>query len=249
MSGAGYQRIRRLLASATFATWLIVFIGAWSLAASLVPQGDLAEPAVASWVGTHAVAESIVRTLGLHRAFSSPIFLACVSLLAVSMSLCSWDRTKSAAKRARQLRSARVMDAQQLASDHDVEVSCSHRDPEAVLSVASETMADLGINTRRTGGILSAVSHPWAVWGSPLFHWSLVLVMLAVVLGALQSSYGLMGLAVGQQKTNAPASYGLIHAGPLHDWNVAQRIIRVDSMVPRLFVDGLDRGPLRQSRS
>ena len=116
MSGAGLHRIRRLLASATFATWLIVVIGAWSLVASLVPQGDLAEPAVTSWAEAHATAESIVQTLGLHHAFSSPIFLVCVSLLAVSMTLCSWDRTKVAVKRARQLRSARMTDVQQLAS-------------------------------------------------------------------------------------------------------------------------------------
>ena len=81
------------------------------------------------------------------------------------------------------------------------------------------------------------------MWGSPLFHWSLVLVMLAVVLGALQSSYGLDGTGGGPAEAQHPRLLRTRHAGPLHDWNGVQQSIRVDSMVQALFVDGLDRGP------
>ena len=52
-----------------------------------------------------------------------------------------------------------------------------------------------------------------------------------------------MGVAVGQTKPDAPASYGTVHTGPLHDWRSVHRSIRVDAFDLEFKTGGIDRGP------
>jgi cytochrome c biogenesis protein ResB len=52
-----------------------------------------------------------------------------------------------------------------------------------------------------------------------------------------------MGVAVGQTKPDVAASYGNLHAGPLHGWGSAPRSIRVDAFDLDYKTGGVDRGP------
>jgi len=113
--------------------------------------------------------------------------------------------------------------------------------PEA-LSIASGTLVELGVRTRRREDSIGAVSPSWSVWGSPVFHWALVALMVVILAGSLQRSEGIMGVAVGETKADVPASYGVIKQGPLHSWTAVQRSIRVDALDPEYMSDGLDRG-------
>jgi cytochrome c biogenesis protein ResB len=146
--------------------------------------------------------------------------------------------------KARALRRAAIDGRDSLAARHDLEIAC---DPalgaEEVLSAASAVFSRLGIKTRRRSDVLSAVSRPWSVWGSPIFHWALLALIVALVAGNLWRTEGLMGLAVGQTKADAPDSYGFLATGPLHGWGGARRSIRVDAFEPDFTSGGIDRGP------
>ena len=111
--------------------------------------------------------------------------------------------------RGRTLTKAALADGRSVAESHDLEIAC---DPalseEEVLSLASATLRDLGVRTKRSGQVLRAVSHPWSVSGSPIFHWALLALIVLILVSTLQRSEGLMGVAVGQTKPDAPASYG-----------------------------------------
>jgi cytochrome c biogenesis protein len=239
-----WRGVARLLGSARLATWLLVVVGIWSMLGSLVPQGGPLESAVKAWAASNPLAESVVSAIGLHRAFSSPFFLACVLVLGLCTALCAWRRTKAAIGKGRTLRQAAPADRQSLTELHDLGIDC---DPalsgEEVLSLASGTLEHLGIKTKRHDEVLAAVSSPWSVWGSPIFHWALLALILTLAGGQLLRAHGLMGVAVGQTKADAPDSYGVISAGPLYDWSRVQRSIRVDAVEPDFVSDGIDRGP------
>lgn len=225
------------------AVGLLVFVGAWSALATVIAQGGAASPSVVAWAQKHSVVEPIVRLIGLHNAFGSYLFLGCVLLLSVSTAVCASRRTKSGLLRARALRSARVAPLDSLNTGIDLTIACvSGVDAAGTLSVAQDTLAGLGIRTKCSGDALVGVSSPWAVWGSTVFHWALVGLVLAVLTGQMLRSEGLMALAVTQPKPDAPQSYVYVQSGSWRDWNQVRRTIRLDALEPDYKSGGIDRG-------
>lgn len=238
-----WRAVARFLTSTYLAIGLLVFIGVWSMVATAVAQGLPSVTAVVAWAAAHPLVEPLVRALGLHQAFTAPLFILSVVLLGLSTALCAWRRTKVAISRARALRTAATADERSLIERHDLEIECDpDLSPSQVLSIASDTLERLGIKTRRRENLLTAVSSPWSVWGSAVFHWALLATVLVILVGQLQRSDGLMGLAVGQTKADAPASYGVLTAGPLHDWTSVHRSIRLDALEPDFKTRGIDVG-------
>lgn len=238
------RRTIRLLGSSALATVLLAVVVLYSAVATFIPQGGPSDPTVAAWAAGQPLLGAITRFLGMHGAFTSFVFLACMSVLAASTVLCSWKRTKVAIHRARVLRAASAADVSALAEGSDLRIPC---DPdlgrEDILDRASAELEDLGIKTRRRDGVLHASSPAWPLWGSPLFHWALVGFMIMVVTTPLLRAEGLMGLAIGEVKPHEPGSYGFVSAGPLHAWEPVRRKLRLDGFEPEYVVDGLDRGP------
>ena len=239
-----WRTIIGFLRSPGLATWLLAIVGTWSALATIVPQGAATDPMVAAWASTHPLVESVVSVVGLHQAFTSLVFTVCALGLALSTALCAWQRTRVALGKARTLRQAAVADERALSEGHHLEIPCDPAlsGPE-VLSVASATLERLGIRTKRRGDLLASVSSSWSVWGSPVFHWALLVLIVALFAGNLMRSEGLMGVAVGQTRPDAAAPYGVFHVGPLHDWVGVHRSIRVDALDPAYVTDGIDRGP------
>lgn len=240
-----WRALLRFLASAGLAVALLVFVGIWSALATLVAQGDAASPGVMSWAAAHPLAEPVVRVLGLHNAFTSYVFLGCVLLLGISTATCAWRRTKAALSRSGALRSALRADAASVIERHDLEIPCSADLSESdVLSIASGTLGLYGIRTTGRRALLTAVSSPWSVWGSTVFHWGLVSLMVAVLAGQMLRAEGSMAVAVSETKADRPASYTSVQTGPLHDWDHVARSIRVDAFDPDYKTGGIDRGPV-----
>lgn len=243
MIGRIWRSVLKFLASPKLALVLIVFVGAWSTLATIVPQGDPAAADIAAWTAEKAVVGPVVAFVGLHEAFSAPVFLAAAILLALSTAVCSWNRTIVALKRGRTLRAAQASTAASVGARHDFEIACDPALSEAeVLDRASDALGTLGIKTRRSDSVISSVSAPWTVWGSPIFHWALVVFALAAFAGVLLRAEGLMAIAVGDAKEDKPPSYSRIEEGVWHDWDRVERSIRVDSFEPGIVKDGLDLG-------
>jgi cytochrome c biogenesis protein ResB len=233
----------RFLGSTGLALGLLVFAGVWSAVASAIPQADASGQLVAAWASAHSALEPLVGTLGLHQAFTAPLFLACVALLTLCTSLCAWRRTKVAVARSRALGAAARVDGASLTAAHDrvIDLGRASGGPGAT-GVAGDALEGLGFRVRRTDESVRVVSPTWSVWGSPVFHWALVALAVVVLLSSLQASSGLMGIATGQAKQDTPASYGVLTAGPLHDWSAVHRSFRVDSFDTDLRIGNLDYG-------
>lgn len=245
MIGRALRKVVRSLTSARLATLLLAFLGVWSTLASLVPQGAAGDPKVAAWASAHPIAESVARAVGLHKAFSSPVFALCVSVLAVSTALCAWRRTKVALAKGRMLQTALAIDARAPGpggNDLEIAIGTALEETE-VLAIAAETLGRLGMRPKRAGVAVTDVSPVWSVWGSPVFHGALLALIVIMLLGNMLRSSGQMGLAVGQAKVDEPRSYGILSVGPLHAWPDPQRSIRVDAFEVNYKTGGVDRGP------
>lgn len=211
--------------------------------ASAVPQGALTDPGVAGWRAAHPLAAAVAGVFGMHRAYSAPLFLLAVALLSLSTAICAWRRTGVARKKAALLAATGAVDAGTLAERHDlvIEFPVSLSDAEALGRVSS-ALKRVGLPTRRTGGLVWAASPRWTVWGSPVFHWALLALVLVVAVGNLFRSSGQIGLAVGQSAQDLPASYGSLNEGPLHRWS-SDRTIRLDGFDLTYRSNGINRGP------
>lgn len=240
-----WRSVVRFLSSAGLAVGLLVFVSIWSLLATLIAQGEAASPGVTAWATAHPLVEPVVRVLGLHRAFTSYVFLGCVLLLGISTAVCAWRRTRVALSRSRALRSALRADRKSLAESHDLEILCDPGLSESeVLAIASDALGFRGVRATRRADLLTAVSNPWSVWGSTVFHWALVALIVVILLGQLVRSEGSMAVAVGETKADEPASYVSVQPGPWYDWGRIHRSIRVDSFNPAYKTGGIDRGPV-----
>jgi hypothetical protein len=114
--------------------------------------------------------------------------------------------------------------------------------PSEALPLAQASLAELGIKTKANDGVLRGVSPSWSVWGSAVFHWALLGLMLFVLVSTLQRSDGLMAVSVGETKADAAASYRILFTGPFHSWSAIRRSFRVDALDPGLVIGGVDRG-------
>ncbi|MHB1342553.1 MAG: cytochrome c biogenesis protein ResB [Coriobacteriia bacterium] len=238
------HKVTRVLGSPGLATALLMVILVFSAFATFVPQGGPGDASVDAWSASHPVLGAVTQALGMHSAFTSPIFLACMLVLAVSTVVCSWRRTHVAIHRGRTLRTARTIDVAELVARPDARISCSPGlTAEQVLESAADEFDELGMRVGRHNGRLSAISPTWTVWGSPLFHWALVGFMVMIVIAGLVRADGLMGLAVGESKSNTPSSYGYLDSGPWHAWEPVDRQVRLDGFESEFVTGGLDRGP------
>lgn len=237
------RKVVGLLASTRLALGLIVFVGIWSVLATVIAQGGSSSRGVTAWAAAYPFLEPLVRIVGLHHAFTAPVFLSCVVLLGVSTAVCATRRTKAAFSRAGTLRAARSADADALAERHDTEIPfAAGLGEEDVLSIAARTLGSRGIRTRRRGGLLVAASSRVNVWGSTVFHWSLVALVAAIFLGQMVRSEGLIQLAVTQTKPDAPTSYVALQSGPWRARASAERSLRLDALEPDYKTGGVDRG-------
>ena len=199
--------LRRTLGSPRLALALIILVGAWSMLATIVPQGHADAPEVEAWVAANGILGSITSAVGLHEAFGAPAFIAASIVLMLSTAVCSWDRTRVAVKRGRALRAGARITPEDVAhaSDLTIPVDSALSDTDALARTASAFEA-IGVKARIDGGVVRAVSPWWSVWGSPVFHWALVLLALAAFAGVLFRAEGNMVIPIGETKPDVPES-------------------------------------------
>jgi cytochrome c biogenesis protein ResB len=151
----------------------------------------------------------------MHRAYRSPLFLVPAFILMLSTAVCAWDRTSFTRKLAALGRGITPALASRLARRPTFSVSVEDSRSDRGLSAASDSLSHLGMRVTVDGDRLLAVSNTWAVWGSAVFHWSLVGLFVAAGAGQLIKWEGQIGIPVGHRLTDVAGSYGQLVRGPL----------------------------------
>ncbi|MEI8083463.1 MAG: cytochrome c biogenesis protein ResB, partial [Actinomycetes bacterium] len=170
------RRLANWLASPKLAAILLLVLGVWSFLGTLVPQGDPTDPKVAAWAMAHAGTEPIISALGFHKAFSSPAFVLVVLLLAASTGVCSWRRTKVALRRYKLLGHVSDAEALKLVARPTFRVPVAAEATGEATGAAAGALGESGMRVSEREGFSVAASQPWVVFGSPVFHWALLLL-------------------------------------------------------------------------
>lgn len=231
----------RLLRSRRLAIWLITALGAYMALVAAVPQGSMISATVSDWQTAHPYWADVTTGLGLHRAYAQPWFLLAAGLLIASLVACSWERTVGA------LREWRRFD-EVPPSDH----GAWRQDPIALhdglpadvaLSRVAEAFTTSRLRVSPAADGLRGVGNRWGVIGSPLFHWTLVLLFASAALSQATKAEGVMAITHGTSKAEVADSYGPgLYTGPLFPGHRENLSISVSEAVDGLVVDEVDRG-------
>lgn len=239
----GSSRILRLFRSPKLAAWLIAGIGVYIALVTLVPRGPVSEPKVAAWAASHPVAERYVASLGLHRPYTTPVFLLLIVLLEISTVVCAWDRTVSSL---RDSRGVGVVTPESLARLRDrgerIPLPAGMSRGEAFDTV-ERVLRGSRMRVRRGPVLLEADSWRLAIFGSPALHWALAAILALVMAGQLARSEGRIGVRVGDAVPESHASYGVVEEGPLFLERHTGDVIAVRGLDLDHRAGGHSRGP------
>lgn len=238
------RRLYRTLRSPRLAAWLLAIASLWLVLGTIIPQTSLDADNVRVWAQAHPTLESLVAPLGLHAAYSQPLFVALLMVLAASTAVCAWERT---AKARRTLQARGSVTPAQLervrAGDPIALLPAEESDPQAALDRASVALRRLGLSLRRGASMLEASSGIWGVAGSPVFHWALVALIVLIPIGRLTRSEGLMGIVAGSARLDTPSSYGVLEESLLFGEHTGLTVGVEPGMTLNLKENGVDRGP------
>lgn len=212
--------------------------------ATTIPQISLDAAAAKEWAAAHPVLERMVGPLGLHAAYTQPLFVALMLVLAASTAMCAWERSASAL---RTLRTRGTVTEAQLNAVRRAEpleiLPAEESTPEVSLDRASTALRRMGLRVNRGPRLIEATSGVWGLMGSPVFHWALVALIILIPLGRLTRSEGLMGVVAGTSRVDAAETYGQVDEGPLHGSFTGLGIGVEPDILMNLREDGVDRGP------
>jgi cytochrome c biogenesis protein len=236
-------RVVRALRSRRLAVWLLGGLTGWSVLGTLVPQTTRDAAGVARWTASSSAVLPVVRSLGLFDAFRAPIFTAAVAVLFASTVACAWERTRVSLREFRGRRGLTDAQIERLSSRPAIRVEApdgAARD--AALTRVRTALADLRLRARVGERAGEAVGGRFGLLGSPLFHWSLAALCLAVALGQLVRAEGLVGVPVGYRVSDVPEAYGRYEAGPLHPATPNGIVFLASDFQLETVVGGVDHG-------
>lgn len=245
MMSAALSRIVTLLRSRKLAVTLIALVALYGILGTLVPRGTPQSAVVAEWAAAHPVAASVAEPLGMYRAFTSPAFLALAVLLAASTTACAFERTRRALRLSRSLR-ARPSDAliERLAKRPEASIPVSSDlDADTLMDSVRERLGKRGLNVSIHDGLASGRAGLAGLAGSPLFHWSLVLLMFVTAAGQATRAEGFLGLPLGERVADVHESYLQIVEGPFFSENHSGVVLEMSEMNRDFVKDGTDYGP------
>jgi cytochrome c biogenesis protein ResB len=201
------------------------------------------------WLLAGLAVWSALGTAGVEGAFSSPVFYAAAALLFVSTILCAWERTLWAAEQYRHRGQVSRSLVRRLAErPHATLPLGGVGEPDASagwlspLEKAGEALSALRLDVRGGPRMVEGVGGRWGLIGSPVFHWSLALLIAVVALGQLTRAEGQMGIPVGSSRVDVAESYGFVDEGPWYGEH-SGLTIAVTELRESYVVDEIDRGP------
>ncbi len=234
------RRVYRFLRSRKLAMWLIGIVVVYSAFGTSVPQRS--EPAVlATWTAAHPVLAVVFGALGLTSAWTSPIFIAVVTLFLLSTAACSWERTEYALKERARARDDVAAGADRLTRGGKLRVEVAS--PAGVVERVASELEESGLRTTTDDRFVSGRAGAWGLLGSPLFHWALVALMLLIAVGRLSRAEGLIGVPIGYPRQDTAENYGRLDSGPLYPGHSGLTISAEDFVGNYVDQGGQERGP------
>lgn len=233
----------RILRSRRLAVGLIVGIIGYSVVGTLLPQYGGRVSDVAGWQSTHPALAVVTRLLDLHNAYSAPLFLALVGLLTLSTGVCAWERTRASLHAWRSAGRVTPGEAARLKSRPDLVVPVEGLEPAEAMDRTEAALRRGRFAVRRGPALIEASAGRPGLLGSPLFHWTVMLLLVVIALGRLTRADGAIGVPLGGSVVDEASSYGNLHAGPLYPGHSGLRLAASDLVFDFVDPSGYARGP------
>ncbi|MHB8966517.1 MAG: cytochrome c biogenesis protein ResB [Coriobacteriia bacterium] len=192
----------------------------------------------------YAVVATITADKGDYGApYASPIFIAISAALTLATAACAWERTAGAVRawRAGAEASQALVDGLRERPSIAVAIAVD-ADDAVIMDRLAVTLRGMRLRVRTGRNRLLARSTRLGLLGSPIFHWSLVLLFVIVALGQLTRSEGLMGISAGTGRIDSREAYGTVTEGPWHTPDFTGLTIVVPEVKLNYMAGGVDRG-------
>jgi cytochrome c biogenesis protein len=195
---------------------LLFLLALAAVPGSLIPQSDVNPPAVQEWVAANPGLAVWADRLDLFSVYSSPWFSAVYLLLMVSLVGCILPRamTHARALRAAPPRAPRMLG--RLPAHREVTASAGAAE---LLQTAEDVLRAqrFRVAADREAGWVSAEKGYAKEAGNLVFHVAVVVVLVAVAVGALFGYRGSVLVVEGNGFANLPIQYDSISLGPRVD--------------------------------
>ena len=193
----------RTLRSMRTALILLLVVAVASVFGSLVPQAPIAPRAVADLFVEHPLLARVYRAVGLFDVYGSWWFTLTYLLLLISLASCLIPRTRLLARSLGQ----RPQPLRDLAGMRHFTEAVIPEAPASALDRSRRVLRRRRFRVAEAAPGLAAEKGGAREWGSLLFHWSLFLLLVGVVVG---KGFGFTGQATvieGDTWTEAHAAY------------------------------------------
>lgn len=205
---------------------ILALLGTITLVATVVPQEPNVADTVADWrsgeAGPGVVVSQVIDLFGFYDAYGSPLFLALLVLLFLSLTACLIPRIRAFV---RLVRHGRPPLSRHLASQPHHVVLATDRPADDVRAEVAEMLrrerwrlraaTDSGLGHDQVAAEKGIVSREG---GSLLFHLSFYVLLVGIVAGQLVQFVGQVGIIEGQAFSDTPAAYWNAQPGRWFDF-------------------------------
>jgi len=231
------------LRSRRLAVILLVGLTVYAWLATIVPLESVDPTRASHWAAEHPTLAAVTRALGLHHAFSTPLFIAALVLVTLSTGLCAWERSTMAVRRGRALGRVTESRVRTLRQSPHIRLGCMAATKAEAAAAADTALRTLRMRVRRGPLVIEGTSNTVGLLGSPLFHWALVGLFVAAGVGQMTRHEGTVRVLVQTSVQDDADAYesGAV-AGPLFRSGYSDSDIGVTHIEQDLTVDGIPRG-------
>lgn len=237
------KQITTFFKSRKLSILLVVLIILLSILGTHIPQKSQLKPGIFdAWEKAHPAEATIYDYLGFTNLFSSFIFISIAALLFINTLFCTKGMVSIAMRR-----SGATPQFQKKAFIVNLEkntVIKTEKNKMDVVSSVKSVILSHGYRISNRENLIFAQKNRIGVFGTMLFHISILLLMLAVVYGSTGRMEGDMRLVEGQTLSEDHGNYMFINEGPFFYENHQ----KFDISLEKFFADftdetGTPRGP------
>jgi cytochrome c biogenesis protein ResB len=233
----GLRAAYRLLTSRRLAVALIMSIALYSALGTSVPQHDIGMPdRYPQWAAQHRELAALAEVLGLRNAFSAPLFVALAGVLAAATLACALERSRRAVLALRHTGKDRIDAAGSRLDSNPQHVAHVAGSVDDVRDAVGGALRRAGFRVRSSGQRRVGISGRWGLVGSPVFHWSLGLIIVTAGAARLLFAVGFLEVPVGGSVVEQHGSYAQLEEGLLFGERHSGLVVGAQDLVPN-YVD------------
>ncbi len=219
------KKITTFFRSKKLAIILVVLIILLSIIGTHIPQKPQLKPDVYDiWKNNHPTQAEIFEKIGFTNLFSSFVFLSLLSLLFVNTLFCTRGMIKSALRRL----DVQIQKKAYINGLENNNLIVTEKEHKRVISLIDSVLRSNGYKVSQEENCISGQKNRLGVLGTPLFHVSILFIILASVYGSTGRMEGDMRLIEGQTLSEDHGNYMFINEGPLYNENHKKFDITLD---------------------